>query len=259
MANENKVEVITESTDLITINTQFEKRETYIALKNEITDICQRIDSFIVDSDNGVTGITELVTLGRQLINRLNDDHDIVKAPVLKRGRTIDKAYSDLSATLKKRVESRVGDAAKKINTYLVAKAEEKRKIDEANARISKEASEKDAEIRAANEKLTEAQTFDEEGTMISGPDLLEPEPAPKLHESFEIATKATTHFGSSAQKLVPEWKVVNFAILPDRFKMEATKILKAAIEDANERDIPGVEIKMVPVVDFKAKALRKG
>jgi hypothetical protein len=268
-------------TGLVVIDTHPEKHETYIALKKEVDDLCRCINGAVVDSDAAVMRITTDTTLGRQILVKIDKARVVDKAPALEAGRLIEAAYKVLSGPLEEATANRTGTAAKKVTAYTqeqerkqaAIRAENERKIREAkaaqdkidaeNARIAREAAEKQAAIKAENERRLAEQTIDAKGT-ITGPELIAPEPepefipsaaAPVLEAPTQKLDKAFSDFGSSTVKKVPVWEVTDFAKLPDRFKKVDETALRAAIEKAKERDIPGVKIDMVPATDFRAKS----
>ena len=247
--------------------------ETYLALKSQIGDLCRCINAAVVDSPTAVMNLTKDVNIGRGLLTAVDKQRTADKAKILEYGRAIDGYYKALSDPLTALVDNRTGIAAQKILRFNNEQRERQRKaeeeqrekqrlIDAENSRKAREAAELQALIEEENEKLRAQQTIDKDTGEIVGPTLIEQEPEPEyippatIDPVVEPVGKASTDFGSSTENWVPEWIVTDFSKLPERFKMVNEKALKAAIEKAGERNIPGVEIKMVPAIDFRKRAL---
>lgn len=246
-------------TALVKITTIPIKDPVYERLVVEVQSLCQHINNAVVDSPEAVMRITTDADLGRQLVNRLKDKHKEYKEEPLRVCKQIDAAFKLLTDPLEAATANRTGIAARKITAFKVIQEERQRTIDAENARIKREQEELQRMIDEENIRLRleaeKATTIDKYTGEIIEPvvEYIKPEPAPVFTAPVTVVGKASTFAGSSTAKMVPEWRVVNFAILPDRFKMEKTSVLKYAIEKANERDIPGVEIVMVAVTDFRA------
>lgn len=246
--------------------------ETYLALKSQIGDLCRCINAAVVDSPTAVMNLTKDVNIGRGLLTAVDKQRTADKAKILEYGRAIDGYYKALSDPLTALVDNRTGIAAQKILKFNNEQREKQRKaeeeqrekqrlIDAENARKAREATELQAMIDEENEKLRAQQTIDAEGTIV-GPDLIEPEPEPEYIPPAPIAPvdepvgKVVNDFGSATEKMVARVEVIDFATLPDQWKLPNDKALNAAVK-AGVRDIPGTRIWMEPEIQFRAKGGR--
>jgi hypothetical protein len=245
--------------------------ETYLALKSQIGDLCRCINAAVVDSPTAVMNLTKDVNIGRGLLTAVDKQRTADKAKILEYGRAIDGYYKALSDPLTALVDNRTGIAAQKILKFNNEQREKQRKaeeeqrekqrlIDAENARKAREAAELQALIDEENEKLRAQQTVDKETGEIVGPTLIEQEPEPEyippvpIDPVVEPVGKVLNDFGSTTEKMVAKWEIVDFTKLPDQWKLPNEKALNAAVK-AGVKDIPGTRIWMEPEIQFRVKS----
>ena len=221
----------------------------YQSLLREVKGLAASITGAVVDSPEAVVRITADANLASKVASGIEALRKKYKDPIIQHGREIDTAFKVLSDPLDKAK----GDAATKIRSYNDEQRRKQAIIDADNARKAREAIELQHMIDEENEKLRAQQTVDQDTGEVSGPDLIAPEPPPVFTPPAPVIQKAATVTGSATEKMVARWKIIDFKLLPDEYKLPNEKALNA-VTKAGVSKIPGVEIWMEPEVSFRAK-----
>ena len=199
-----------------------------IAFQEEVRSICAFMEKAVVSSREDAARITEDLAIVSTLTKTIDAKRREFTDPL----RRHERAINDLFATL-------TGPLAE---AYKAGK----RKIIEYNQdqeRIRQEAELKARAAAAASAALTPAvpQLDSATGEITNAPS---PLPAPVLPDEPQRTVR--TELGTASQRMIPKYRVINFADLPDEYKVENTALLNSAVK-AGIRAIRGVEIWLEP------------
>ena len=199
-----------------------------IAFQEEVRSICAFMEKAVVSSREDAARITEDLAIVSTLTKTIDAKRREFTDPL----RRHQSAINDLFATL-------TGPLAE---AYKAGK----RKIIEYNQdqeRIRQEAELKARAAAAASAALAPAvrQVDSATGEVTNAPPLL---PAPVLPDEPQRTVR--TELGTASQRMIPKYRVINFADLPDDYKVENTALLNSTVK-AGIRAIRGVEIWLEP------------
>ena len=195
-----------------------------IAFQEEVRSICAFMEKAVVSSREDAARITNDLSVVSTLTKTIDAKRREFTDP-LRRHQT---AINDLFATLTGPLAEAYKAGKSKIIEY-----------NQAQERIRQEAELKARAAAAASAALTPAvrQVDSATGEVTNAPP---PLPAPLLPDQPQRTVR--TELGTASQRMIPKYRVINFADLPDEYKMENTALLTSAVR-AGIRAIRGVEI----------------
>ncbi len=199
-----------------------------IAFQEEVRSICAFMEKAVVSSTEDAARITQDLAIVSTLTKTIDAKRREFTDPLRRHERSINDLFATLTGPL---------DKAYKAG---------KRKIIEYNQ--EQERSRQEAELKAraaaaASAALAPAvrQVDSATGEVTTAPP---PLPAPVLPDEPQRTVR--TELGTASQRMIPKYRVINFAELPDEYKLENTALLNSTVK-AGIRAIRGVEIWLEP------------
>jgi len=237
------------TTAVVTVQISPTKDAKYLVLKTEVDALCLSITNMVVDSIGKVGLITQDVNLAQQTANAIEKLRKEYKDPLVQYGKQIDAAFKPLSVP----IENARLVASKKIIDYNNIQRAEQARITAENVKRAQEAAELQRLINEENERLRAQQQVDEETGEVTGPDLIEAIPEPVYVTPAPIVQKVITDLGSTTEKMVPKFRLVDITKVPASHLLLNERTVKAVLS-GGVREIPGLEIWEEPDVSFRSK-----
>ena len=199
-----------------------------VAFQEEVTSISAFMEQATVTTKEDVARITQDLAVISTLTKTIDAKRRQFTDPLRKHERSI----NDLFATLTSPLAEAYKAGKRKILEY-----------NQDQERIRQEAELKARAAAAASAALAPAvrQVDSATGEITNAPP---PLPAPVLPDQPQRTVR--TELGTASQRMVPKYRVINFADLPDEYKVENRALLNSAVV-AGIRAIRGVEIWLEP------------
>lgn len=205
------------------------------SLENEAIKLTMYANKMVVANLEDEKRATNDLVMCRDMIKQVDGEQKKWLEPVREAESKIKAAFGLILSPLKSANEV----MTQKITEY---RREEKRKADEIAeiARMKAEVARREAEAAAIKAKA--------EGR--------EPPPPPPPVVEVIAPEQVKTHqgdLGKTTMTTVWKWEVIDFSLLPDRFKMENATLIGKIVR-AGERSIPGVRIYSEPQLRISPK-----
>lgn len=205
-------ENIGQNTALVKVRPQAD--EVVIALHEQSLKLEQYAVVLVITSDGDVKNATNDLSIILGLKKAIEEKRKEYTQPINDHLKAVNEAFKTLTEPL----VNADNITRKKVLDY---RAEQERQRQEAEdiAKVERETADRKAALT---------------GEPVVVPEVVEAAPAPLDHYRAEMGTlgKAT----------IWKWEVVDFSLLPDRFKMENATLIGKVVR-AGEREIPGVKI----------------
>jgi len=199
-----------------------------VAFQEEVNRICAFMEKAVVSSKEDAARITEDLAIVSTLTKTIDANRREFTDPLRQHERDINDFFATLTGPL--------GDAYKAGKGKLID-------FNRQQEIIHQEAELKARAAAASLAALTPAveQVDSYTGQITDSPP---PLPAPVLPD--EPQRKVRTLMGTSSQRMIPKVKVVDFAALPDDYKLPNHPLLNSMVQKGIQR-IPGCEIWLEP------------
>ena len=206
-----------------------------VGFKNDVQKIQAYITSMVVDSPDKVKTITNDLASVMTLKNAIDEERKKYTQPLNTHKNFINSFFHTLTDPLDDITKS----GKQKIKDYT---------MEQTRAREYEE-----VKARAAALAMAAAATPIEQIDSATGEITTAPAPLPIVNAPEDVQTKFRAELATSSQKMVAKCKVIDFNLLPDRFKMTNEKKLNNAVKDG-ERAISGVEIWEEPEISIRRR-----
>ena len=204
----------------------------FIAFQEEVRSIAAFMDQAVLDSSEDVKRIIADLAI----ISTLKETIDAKRREFTDPLRAYQRSLNNLFSTLTDPLDQAYKAGKRKILDY-----------DQDQERIRQEAELKARHAAAARAALTPAvrQVDSATGEITNAPP---PLPAPVLPDAPPRVVR--TVMGSSSKRLIPKVKVIDFAALPDEYKIANQPLLNSMVEKGM-RAIQGCEIWLEPAINI--------
>ncbi len=196
-------------------------------LVNEVQKILTYANQCIIVTDDDLPGATNDLTIIANLTKAVNEKKKEYTDPINTHLKTIREAFDLIAKPLTEADQI----IRRKIMVYRSLQDAHRLEVERIN-RLRIEAAEAEAKLSGTGE--------------ISQPVNLIPEAPPPVK-------KVSTEAGSLGTMIIWKFEVIDFAKLPDRFKIENATLIGKVVR-AGEREIPGVRIWQEETLTVKAR-----
>ena len=232
MENQVELEEPKRTTTLV-VNPKYEPK--VLALKEEVEKLKAYIEGQELVSPEGVKAITNDLACVMTLNKTIDDERQKYTKPINTHLNFINAFFHTLTDPL----DEALRHGKDKINNY---------SRDQERIRQEEELKARSAALAAAALATPVDQVDSSTGEVTTAAPLL---PIVRAPEATPIKYQAA--LATSSQKMIAKCRVINFAALPDEYKMVNERVLNDVVK-AGARAIPGVEIWLEPDIQIRRK-----